>query len=107
MNNFVVCFLQVSCSRLIQPVEVYTNWYMMWYQKIYVLQGTYLFRLIHHFLNGLSIVHILVGLAIIRWSGHCPLFSGHVPHKTHSRIPRMSLCSHVRTLILAIVRMII
>ena len=33
MNIFVVCFLHASCSRLIQPVEVYINWYMMWYLK--------------------------------------------------------------------------
>ncbi len=33
MNIFVLCFLHASCSRLIQPVEVYTNWYMMWYLK--------------------------------------------------------------------------
>ncbi len=50
INIFVVYFLHVSCSRLIQHVEVYTNWYMMWYlKKRYVLQGTSLFWLLHHF----------------------------------------------------------
>ena len=33
MNLFVVCFLHTSCTRLIQPVEVYINWYMMWCLK--------------------------------------------------------------------------
>ena len=33
MNIFVICVLQVSWHRLIQPVEVYTNWYMMCYLK--------------------------------------------------------------------------
>ena len=33
MNISAVFFLRVSYSRLMQPVEVYTNWYMMWYQK--------------------------------------------------------------------------
>ena len=66
MINFVVCFLRVSCSKLIQPVEVYTNWYMMCYLKRYVLQGTYLFQLMHHFLNSLSIIRFLFDLAIVR-----------------------------------------
>ena len=65
MNIFVVCFLQVFYSRLMKPVEVYTNWYMMWYQKRHVLQGTYLFGLMHHFSNVLSVVHFSVGLAIM------------------------------------------
>ncbi len=69
MNIFVVSVLQVFCHRLIQPVEVYTNWYMMWYVKRNVLQGTYCFQLMHHFLNCLSIIHFLVGLAIIHHPG--------------------------------------
>ncbi len=33
MNIFVVRILHTSCCRLIQPVKMYTNWYMMWYLK--------------------------------------------------------------------------
>ena len=72
MDIFVVCFLQVSCSWLIQLAEVYINWYMMWYLKRYVLQGTYLFLMMHHFLNGQSIICFWtvwlssISLAIIR-----------------------------------------
>ncbi len=65
MNIFVVCVLQVSCHMLIQPVEVYMNWYMIWYLKRYILQGTYHFWLMHHFSNGLSIIHFSVGLAAV------------------------------------------
>ena len=31
INIFVVRILHMSCCRLIQPVKMYTNWYMMWY----------------------------------------------------------------------------
>ncbi len=74
MTIFVVWFLQVSCRKLIQPVEVYTNGYMMWYQKSYVLQRIYLSVLLHHLSNSLSIIHFLVCLAVVR----CPADTFHV-----------------------------
>ncbi len=91
MNIFVVCFLHASCSRMIQPLEVYRNWYMMWYlKKRYDLQGAYIFWLMHHFLNGLSIIRFLVSLAIIHQSGHRPSSTGHIPRGTRLCIP----CTH-------------
>ena len=40
-KHFVVGILHMSCCRLIQPVEMYTSWYMIWVpKKRYVLQGT-------------------------------------------------------------------
>ena len=65
MNIFVVCFLHASCSRLIQPVEVYTNWYMMWYLKKDMICREHIFLTDASFLNGLSVIRFWVGLAII------------------------------------------
>ena len=32
-EHFLVCILRTYCCRLIQPVKMYVNWYMMWYLK--------------------------------------------------------------------------
>ncbi len=63
MNIFVVYFLHVSCSRLIQPVEVYIYWYMMSSKKIWSAENI-------SFLNDAS---------FFEWSVHHPFFgrSGH------------------------------
>ena len=90
---FVVCFLQVTFSRLWKPIECYTNWYIMRYQKRYVLWETYLSGLIHHLLNGLSIIHFLVGLAIVRRSGCHLLSTRHVPHRAGSCFLHVLSCS--------------
>ena len=79
MNIFVVCFLQGSCSRMRKPVEVYTNWYMMWYQKRHVLQGTYLSGLFRHLQTVCPLSNFLANLSIIWWSGHHLLSTGHIP----------------------------
>ena len=66
MNIFVVCILQVSFLRLIQPVEVYTNWYMMWYIKKICSAGNILFLADASFLEQ-SVCHpFVVSLAVIR-----------------------------------------
>ena len=67
MNIFVVCVLQVSCHGLIQPVEVYTNRYMMWYlKKICSTRNI-------SFLNDAS---------FFEWSVYCPFFSRSGHHRS-------------------------
>ena len=57
MNIFVVCILQVFRCRLIQPVEMYTNWYMMWYLKKICSARNISSSADASFSNGLSILH--------------------------------------------------
>ena len=64
-------------------------------QKRYVLQGTYLFRMICHF-------KMVCPSSVFGRSGHRPSSSGHVPHGTRS-----CTCAYfVRTWIFTIVRVI-
>ena len=64
---FVVCFLKASCSRLIQPVEVYIYWYMMWYLK------KDMFCREHIFLNDASFLKWSVWHNFFGQAGHYPL----------------------------------
>ena len=78
MNIFVACFIHTSCSRLIQPVEVYTKWYMMWCLK------KDMFCKEHIFLNDLSFLKWSVRRPFFGQSGRRLSSSGHVPHGTRS-----------------------
>ena len=73
MNIFVVCFLQVSCSRLIQPVEVYINWYMMWYFK------KDMFCREHIFFDWCIIFWTVCPSSVFGRSDHCLSSTRHVP----------------------------
>ena len=65
MNIFLVCFPQVSCTRLIQPVEVYISWYMMWYLKKIFSAGNISFS---------------TDASFFEQSVHCPFFVQSVHH---------------------------
>ena len=88
MNIFVVCFLHASCSRLIQPVEVYINWYMMCYLKKDMFCKEHIFF-------GCCIIFKMVCLSsVFGRSGHHPLPTGHFPHGTCSCICTY-FCMHI------------
>ena len=80
-------FLQVSCSRLIQPVEVYINWYIMWYLK------KDMFCREHIIFDWCIIFWTVCPSSIFGWSGH-HLLVGHLSiiQLTHST-SRSFMCS--------------
>ena len=103
MKIFLVCFLHVSCSRLIQPVEVYINWYMMWYQKICSAGNISL-------LTDASFFERSVHCLLFGWSGHhSSVWSLSIIHRTRSKCNLFvhSVHAFVCTLIFMIVRMIV
>ena len=106
INIFVVCFLPVSCNRLIQPVKVYINWYMIWYlQNNMFCREHIFFDWCIIFLNSLSIVRFFFG-----WSGHHSLvWPSSVIQLTCSTWKLFVCSTHVflRMLVLTIVRAII
>ena len=91
MNIFVVCFLHASCSRLIQPVEVYINCYMMWYLKNICSAGNISFS------PDASIFEQSVRCLFFGQSGRRPstwpssVIHLNVPHGTCSYVPCMLL----------------
>ena len=86
-EHFVVRILHTSCWRLIQPVKMYINWYMMWYLKKDMLCKEHIFSNDSSFLKR-SVCHPFFGR-----SRRCLSSSGHVPHGT-----RLCLCAYfVRT----------
>ncbi len=95
---FVVCVLQVSCSRLIQPVEVYTNWYMMWYLKTICSARNISFQLMNLF-------NTVCPSFIFFWS----VWPSSVIQRTHSTWNWFmnSACAFVCMLVLMIVCMIL
>ena len=88
MNIFVICFLHASCSRLSQPVEVCTNWYMMWYLK------KDMFCREHIFFDWCIIFCTVCPPSVFGRSGHRPSSSGHVPCGTHLWILRVLSYTH-------------
>ena len=82
-EHFLVCILRTSCCRLIQPVKMYTNWYMMWYLKKYVFCKEHIFSDDSSFLKW-SVCHpFLVGC----WSVHHLSLDGHVSCGCHECTP--------------------
>ena len=100
MNIFVVCFLHASCSRLIQTVEVYINWYMMWYLKCRK----------HIFFNWCIIFLTVSQSSIFGRSVHHPLvWPSSVIHRTCSmwNLFVHSVCTLIFTIICAIILAIV
>ncbi len=75
---FVVYVLHVSCCRLIQPVEMYTNCYMMWYLK------KDMFCKEHIFSDNLPFLKRSVRHPFCSRSGRRPSSSRHVPRGSRS-----------------------
>ncbi len=85
-EHFLVRILRTYCCRLIQPVKMYINWYMMWYLKKDMLCKEHIFS------DNLSFLKWSVRRPFFGRSGHRPLSSGHVPHGTCSCICAYFVC---------------
>ena len=86
MNIFVVRILRTSCWRLIQPVKMYTNCYMMWYLKKDMFCREHIFF-------GWSVIFKTVCPSSVFFfgrSGRRPSSSGHIPRGTC-----LCICAHV------------
>ena len=65
-EHFLVCILRTYCCRLIQPVKMYMNWYMMWYLKKDMLCKEHIFEWFVIFKTVCPSSVFFVSLAVVR-----------------------------------------